>query len=252
MPLWPPPGSTELETLAEAFPWAAPTPCCCNLRFTISSKGRHKACDWASAMLWLFQAAGTAPFGAKTKWAQTNHQHRESKGAKPCFSSSGAKPSIYWCFVFYVQFTNQNQLFPQVLCNLLFCKISFRLHFWSVQFHMRATQVRWGIKKPGVEDQESAHLTASFVTQIQCWMHKSHLGSKSTGNSRLWCSSQGRVTRETNCAQFLKLTQKQFTAGRNSWTATACFTSAGFIFQQLSIRFDGVFTEDKLNLLTTT
>lgn len=167
-------------------------------------------------MLWLFQAAGTAPFGSKSEWAQTNHQHRESKGAKHCFSSPGAKPSIYWCFVFYVQFTNQNQLFPQVLCNLLFCKISFTLHFWSVQFHMRATQLRWGIKKPGVKGQESAHLTASFVTQIQCWMHKSCLGSKSTGNSGLWCSRQGRVTRETNCAQFLKLTQKQLTAGRTA------------------------------------
>lgn len=146
MPLWPPPGSTELanpETwempLSEAFLREAPTPCCCNLLFTISSKGKHEGCDWASARLWLFQAAGTAPFGAKSKWAQTNHQHRESKGDKPCFSSPGAKPSIYWCFIFYVQFTNQNQLFPQVLCNLLFCKISFTLHFWSVQFHMRAT-----------------------------------------------------------------------------------------------------------------
>lgn len=244
--------------LSEVFPCQALTLCCCNLLFTISSKGRHEGCDWASAMLRLFQAAGTAPFGAKSKWAQTNHQHRESEGAKHCFSSPGAKTSIYWCSVFYVQITNQNQLFPKVLCNLLFCKISFTLHFWSAQFHMRATQLRWSIKKPGVEGQESAHLTASFVTQIQCWMHKSHLGSMSTGNSRLWCSSQGRVTREMSCAQFLKLTEKQLSAGRNSWTVIGCFGLAGFvqdgcyIFEQLSTRFDGIFTDDKLNLLTTT
>lgn len=58
------------------------------------------------------------------------------------------------------------------------------------------------------------------------------------------------MTRDTNCAQLLKL--------RNSWTAIGCFGLAGFvqdgccILEQLSIRFDGIFTEDKLNLFTAT
>lgn len=159
-----------------------------------------------------------------------------------------------------MQFTNQNHLFPQALCNLLFCKISFTLQFWSVQFHTRATKLRWCIKKQGVEGQESTHLTASFLTQIQGWMHKSHLHSNSTGNSTLGCGCQGRVTREWNCTQLTKLFQKQLAAGRNSWTTIGCFGLACFvqdgyyIIYQLPIRFDGLFTEDKLNwnLLTTT
>lgn len=66
------------------------------------------------------------------------------------------------------------------------------------------------------------------------------------------------MTRETNCAQFLKLTEKQLSAGRNSWTVIGYFGLAGFVqddcyvFEQLSTRFDGIFTDDKLNLLTTT
>lgn len=61
------------------------------------------------------------------------------------------------------------------------------------------------------------------------------------------------MTRELNCAQFTKLFQKQLAAGRNSWTTIGCFGLACFvqdgcyIFEQLSMRFDGLFTEEKLN-----
>lgn len=223
MPLWPPPGSTELEM-------QKPGKCPCQshshgqlpLLAAVTCYLQSPAKADTKVVTELLQCPGYSrlleqpPLGPKTSELTPITSTGKARGLNPASPLLGPKPSMYWCFVFYVQFTNQNQLFPQVLCNLLFCKISFTLHFWSVQFHMRATQLRWVLKSQG-----------SKTKNLLTWLWPKSLWPKHSsgctdltwapgGNSRLWCSSQGRVTRETSSAQFLKLTQKQFTAGRNS------------------------------------
>lgn len=61
---------------------------------------------------------------------------------------------------------------------------------------------------------------------------------------------------ELSCAQFTKLPPEQLAAGRKIWIAVGCseawdgFPSVRdgcYPYEQLSIRFDRLFTEDKLN-----
>lgn len=156
MPLWPPAGSVELEMQK-----LGKCPCQRHSRgqfpllVAVTCYLQSPAKADTKVVTELLQCSGYSrmleqpPLGPKTSELKPITSTGKARGLNPASSLLGPKPSIYWCFVFYVQFTNQTQLFPQVLCNLLFCKISFTLHFWSVQFHMRATQLRWVLKSQG-------------------------------------------------------------------------------------------------------
>lgn len=62
------------------------------------------------------------------------------------------------------------------------------------------------------------------------------------------------MTSELSCAQFTKLSPKQLVASGNIWIAISCsgvgFSSVQdgcYSYEQVSIRFDRLFTGDKLN-----
>lgn len=259
MPLWPPPGSTELEM-------QKPGQCPCQRHFrghlpllaAVTCYLQSPAKADTKLVTELLQCSGDSrlleqpPLGPKPSEFKPITSTGKARGLNPASPLLG--PSLPFTDVLYFMCNLLTKTSCFLKFSAIYCFAKSVSHYTSDQCSSTWELHNWGevLKSRGLK-------TKNLLTWLQALWPKYSAGcTNPTGNSRLWCSSQGRVTRETNCAQFLKLTQKQFTAGRNSWTATGCFGLAGFvqdgcyIFQQLSIRFDGVFTEDKLSLLTTT